>query len=274
LLISRLFSIPITLKLAGPITLRLAAILAFAGLTLSASGAGLFEAAAEAAPDDSANQAIVNKFLDASKTQQEHLRGAKMEVRIAAELPRLAKKGEMKALRSISKLGKITYEGLGFSGDNTIKSQVISRFISEDMQHGEFPITLANYKFKHKATIETGSHRVEVFQLTPRRKAEGLFRGELWLDAATGMPVREAGRLVKPSSIFLKKIEFVSNYEIQDGVALPKHFESTVDTRLVGRAELSIDFSNFSRLETTEDDAEELAPVGKSSPLRRFSPCQ
>jgi hypothetical protein len=266
LLISRFLSIPITLRLATALTL--------AGLTLSASGAALFEVAAEAVPDDSANQAIVTKFLDASKTQQEKLRGAQMEVRIAAELPRLAKKGEMKALRSISKLGKITYEGLGFSGDNTIKSQVISRFIVEDMQHGEFPITLANYKFKHKASLETGGHRIEIFQLTPRHKAEGLFRGELWLDAATGMPVREAGRLVKPSSIFLKKIEFVSNYEIQDGVAIPKHFESTVDTRLVGRAELSIDFTNFSRLEATEDDAGELAPVEKSAPLRRFSPCQ
>ena len=266
MLTSRLLSIPVALRLATFLTL--------AGLTFSASGAVLSEVAAEAVPDESANQAIVNKFLDASKTQQEKLRGAQMEVRIAAELPRLAKKGEMKALRSISKLGKITYEGLGFSGDNTIKSQVISRFISEDMQHGEFAITLVNYKFKHKASIETGGHRIEVFQLTPRRKAEGLFRGELWLDAATGMPMREAGRLVKPSSIFLKKIEFVSNYEIQDGVAIPKHFESTVDTRLVGRAELSIDFSNFSRLEATEDDAEAFPANGERSPLRRFSPCQ
>ena len=63
---------------------------------------------------------------------------------------------------------------------------------------------------------------------------------------------------MKPSSIFLKKIEFVSNYEIQDGVAIPKHFESTVDTRLVGRAELSIDFSNFSRPEAVENDSASL----------------
>jgi hypothetical protein len=266
LLISRVLSIPTALRLTTVLTL--------AGLTLCASGAGLSEVPTEAVPDDSANQAIVTKFLDASKTQQERLRGAQMEVRIAAKLPRLAKQGEMRALRSISKLGKITYQGLGFSGDNTIKSQVISRFIVEDMQHGEFPITLANYKFKHKASIETEDHRIEVFQLTPKRNAEGLFRGELWLDAATGMPVREAGRLVKPSSIFLKKIEFVSNYEIQDGVAIPKHFESTVDTRLVGQAELSIDFSNFIRMEATEDTAAGLPATGEGSPLRRFSPCQ
>jgi hypothetical protein len=200
---------------------------------------------------DDSGQAMVTKFLDASKTQQETLRGGQMQVKIAATLPRLAKQGEMQALRSISKLGKITYQGLGFSGDNTIKNQVISRFIAEESQPHDTAITPANYKFKHKATTVIDGRQTEVFQLTPVRKAEGLFKGELWLDAQTGMPVREAGRLVK-SSIFLKKVEFVNSFEIRDGVSLPKHFQSTVQTRLVGRAELSIDYSNFSK----PDDAE------------------
>jgi hypothetical protein len=203
--------------------------------------------------DDSANQAIVTRFLEASKTQQERLRGGQMDVRIAAKLPRLAKQGEMQALRSISKLGKITYQGLGFSGDNTIKNQVISRFIAEEGQPRDTAITPENYKFKHKSTTELDGRPVEVFVLTPLRKAEGLFKGELWLDVETGMPVREAGRLVK-SSIFLKKVEFATSFEIQDGVAIPKHFQSTVETRLVGRAELSIDYSNFSRHDISEDD--------------------
>jgi hypothetical protein len=221
----------------------------------------------EVLPDDGASQAIVRKFLDASKTQQDTLRGAQMEVRIFAKLPRLAKEGELRALRSISKLGKITYEGLGFSGDNTIKNQVISRFITEESQAHDSAITPVNYKFRHKGSVETGGHRTEIFQLTPRRKADGLFKGELWLDAATGMPLREAGRLVK-SSVFMKKIEFVNSYEIKDGVAIPKHFESTADTRLVGRAELSIDFSNFSRLEVSEDDS------GRFAAKENLPPCQ
>jgi hypothetical protein len=201
---------------------------------------------------DDSGQAMVTKFLDASKTQQETLRGGQMQVKIAATLPRLAKQGEMQALRSISKLGKITYQGLGFSGDNTIKNQVISRFIAEESQPHDTAITPANYKFKHKATLVMDGRQIEIFQLAPVRKAEGLFKGELWLDAQTGMPVREAGRLVK-SSVFLKKVEFVNSFEIRDGVALPKHFQSTVQTRLVGRAELSIDYSNFSKPDDAED---------------------
>jgi hypothetical protein len=204
--------------------------------------------------DEAAGQVIVGRFLDASRTQQEALRGAQMEVHIAAKVPRLAKQGELRALRSISKVGKITYRALGFSGDNFVKNEVISRYLSAEGEPRNIAITPENYKFKYKGSAERGGRQVEIFQLAPRRKAEGLFRGELWLDGDTGMPVREAGRLVKAGSVFLKKVEFVANYEIQDGVAIPTHFESTVDTRLVGRAQLSIDFSNFSRPETVADE--------------------
>jgi hypothetical protein len=54
---------------------------------------------------------------------------------------------------------------------------------------------------------------------------------------------------VKSPSIFLKKIEFVREYEIRDGLSIPRHIESTVDTRLWGPAEMSINFSNISRAE-------------------------
>lgn len=205
--------------------------------------------------EDANTQAVVNKFLDATKTQQEALRGVQMEVNIAASLPRLAKQGELQALRSISKLGKITYRALGFSGDNTVKNEVISRYVKVDTEPHDVAITPDNYKFKYKGATYHEGKLVEVVQVTPKRKAVGLFHGELWLDSDTGMPLRESGRFVKSPSVFLKKIEFVSSFEIKDGVAIPKHFESTVDTRLVGRAELKIDFSNFSRSESAGDDS-------------------
>ncbi len=212
------------------------------------------DAATNPGSDEAAGQAIVGRFLDASQTQQQTMRGGQMEVKIAAKVPKLAKQGELQALRSISKFGKITYRALGFSGDNFVKNEVISRYLTAEGEPRNISIAPDNYKFKYKGPAEFDGKRVEVFHLTPVRKAEGLFRGELWLDAATGMPVRESGRLVKAGSIFLKKVDFVSSFEIKDGVAIPKHFQSTVDTRVVGRAELSIDFSNFSRPEAVTDD--------------------
>jgi hypothetical protein len=208
------------------------------------------DAGAEAS--DQPGQEILGKYLEAKETQQAALRGVQMEVDIDAKLPKQEKHGKLHALRSISKLGKITYKALGFSGDNSIKSEVIARYLAEETKPHDNAITPVNYKFKYKGLIDHDGLRVYVFDVTPRKKAEGLFRGQLWLDAATAMPVRESGKPVK-TSIMVKKMEFVQDYEIHDGVAIPKHFQGTAEIRIIGRAELSIDYSNFTRQEIADE---------------------
>jgi hypothetical protein len=212
--------------------------------------------------EDVAKQEMITRYVEAKQTQQAALRGAQMQVDIDAKLPRLEKQATLRALRTISKLGKITYKALGFSGDSTVKNQLIARYLAEETKSPEAAITPANYKFKYKGKSERDGRTLHIFQITPRKKVVGVFRGELWLDAATAMPVREAGEAVKSPSVFVKKMQFVQDYEIRDGVAFPKHFQGTADVRMVGRAELNIDFSNFTRQELADDEtANELQPV-------------
>jgi len=173
-----------------------------------------------------------------------------MEVDIEAELPKLKKQGRLHALRHISRLGRITYDALRFEGDRSVKSNVIARYLTAEaqVQDGEtasFAIIPANYKFKYKGRLDVEGRPVHVFQLTPRKKRLGLFKGELWLDAETCLPIRESGRLVKTPSIFLKRIEFVREYEIRDGISVPRRIHTIVDTRLVGKAELTVNFRNI-----------------------------
>ena len=174
-----------------------------------------------------------------------------MDVDIEASLPKLKKHGRLHALRHISALGRITYEHLFFEGDGTIKNQVISRYLTAEVeaQKNSSPalaVTPANYKFKYKALSEFDGRDAYIFQVTPRKRRIGLFKGELWIDAATYLRVEESGYLVKSPSIFLKRVEFTRSYEIRDGISVPRQIQSVVDTRLVGKAELTIDFSNYS----------------------------
>jgi hypothetical protein len=76
-----------------------------------------------------------------------------------------------------------------------------------------------------------------------------LFKGELWVDAQSYLPVRESGYFVKTPSIFLKKMQFVRVYEIQNGVAVPQRMESKADVRFIGPVELSINYFKFSKEE-------------------------
>src|SRR5579863_5919332 len=134
---------------------------------------------------DDANLPIIAQYQDATRTQQAALRGAQMNVAIDAKLPRLEKQGKLIALRTISTLGKIGYKILGFQGDDTIKQEVIARFIQAEVEQTrseDVAITPANYKFRHKGTIEkngVNSQRVEMFSITPKKKRVGLFKGDL-----------------------------------------------------------------------------------------------
>ena len=49
---------------------------------------------------------------------------------------------------------------------------------------------------------------------------------------------------MKNPSVFIKKMEFIRDYEIRDGVAYLKRMESHTDTRIVGRADLNIEYAN------------------------------
>lgn len=196
---------------------------------------------------------MVNRYIDATQQQQTALRGGTMEVDIDAAVPSMKTHGKMHALKSISKLGKITYHALGFSGDNSVKTEVIARYMKAEMDaaQGEqnYSITPTNYKFKYKGLEARNGRDVYVLHVTPRQKRPGLFKGELWLDSQTYLPVREQGSFVKTPSMFLKKMQFVRDYDIQNGVAVPQRMESKADVRFIGSVELNVDYFKFSKEE-------------------------
>jgi hypothetical protein len=192
---------------------------------------------------------IVENYCSVARDHEHSLDGASMEVDIDASLPKLKKQGRLHALRRISALGRITYDHLRFEGDGAVKNDVIARYLTAESEAQKntslkLDVTPANYKFKYKGAISNEGRDVHVFEVTPRKKRVGLYRGEIWIDAATFLRVREAGSWVKNPSIFLKKVEFVRKYEIRNGISVPLEVHSVVDTRLVGKAELTIAFHN------------------------------
>lgn len=208
----------------------------------------------EPAPDE-----IVRHYCAASSGEAQAFKGASMEVEIHGALPKLKKSGALRALRRISSLGRITYQVLGFEGDRTVQKEVIARYIEAEIdaqreQAAAMAVTPANYKFHFKNRGDLDGRPAYIFEVTPRKKRDGLFRGQLWIDTATYLKVQETGYLVKNRSIFLKRVQFTRQYEIRDGMSVPRRTESVADVRLVGKAELTIDYSNFSVGDLTVED--------------------
>lgn len=197
--------------------------------------------------DDPSEKEVLSHYFAASATNADALRGTASEVEIDASVPKLKKEGKLHALRSISSIGKITYKILGFQGDNVIKNEVIARYLEAEQQAQDsqkLAINKENYKFKYKGTHKLRDDSViYVFFLSPRKKLVGLFKGEMWLDYKTYLPVLEKGRFVKNPTVFFKKVEFVREYKIENGKPVPMHMDSTIDARVVGKVNLSIDYA-------------------------------
>ena len=239
--------------------------IAVTAILLAASTLTL-RAAVEESSDDSSStsKAIISKYLEATNQQPV---AHSMEVEINASVPRLQQHGKLRALRKISKVGLITYRVLGFQGDNTVKKEVIARYLQAEQQSqsdSSMTLTPANYKFKLKGERRAqDGELVYMFQVSPRKKRVGLFRGELWLDANSYLPVLEKGRLVKNPSIFFKKVDFERAFAIQNGMSVPAHMTSTIDTRVVGIVQLDINYTNVA--EGAEDNAIDTAALASPS---------
>lgn len=190
---------------------------------------------------------VLAGYVKASRAAKSNSQDEVMSVQIDATLPKLHKHGALHALRFISRLGSVSYRPVLFEGDRTIEKSVIARYLSVEEEAGpkdvrSFAVTPANYRFHFERLADYNGVQAYVFRLEPRRKQIGLFRGELWLDSATFLPLREWGELVKSPSIFLKSVYFVRDYTIAGGRSVPRRTITDIDTRVVGKAELTIWF--------------------------------
>ncbi|MBI2688970.1 MAG: hypothetical protein HYX27_21930 [Acidobacteria bacterium] len=194
------------------------------------------------------SQQVLARYFAAVSEQTPKTRGVEMDMDFSARLPKLKKEGSMLAKRIVSSLGKISFVVKSFSGDSTVKNYVIIKYMSGEVEMADKTLDAGinpkNYKFKYKRMESFNGRQVHVFELNPRKKQLGLFKGELWIDDETALPVRETGSLVKSPSIFLKKVNFTRTYAMYNGAALPARVESVVETRIAGKAELDIRYSN------------------------------
>ena len=192
--------------------------------------------------DASAGAAVLQRFI----LSQREASGWPVEtIEIEASLPTLKKTGRLRAIRRLFPGGHANYRVLEIAGDATVKNQVIVRYISADEKATELAassvaLTPANYKIQYAGSIWFGNRLTYAFRMIPRKKREGLINGVLWLDAETGIAVRESGYLAKSPSVFVKRINLTRENELHNGSITERITHIAVETRLIGRAQLVI----------------------------------
>lgn len=166
-------------------------------------------------------------------------------INIDASLPKLAKHASLNAIRRIPTAGHPQYEQVEIGGDHLVAREVIARYLSAEDQAAGIPVaavamTPQNYKFSYQGRVQSGDATTYRFLITPRKKHQGLLKGELWLTDA-GIATRQSGYLVKKPSVFVKRILVTREMSVKDSAVEKRITHLSVETRIVGSAELVIE---------------------------------
>jgi hypothetical protein len=181
---------------------------------------------------------------------------------VHVELPDTSQYGDYELQRHYAAPRTLEFKPVRFTGDGFVKSNVITRLLQSEVDHVQkddsslTAITAANYKFSYKGTLQTPDHVLHIYQVKPRKKRMGLFKGHIYLDAYTGTLVRAEGRAIKSPSFFIKQIEFAQDYAEVGAFTFPVHVHSEVQTRLVGRAIVDIYQSDYQPVADTAQTAQ------------------
>lgn len=179
--------------------------------------------------------------------QQSMAESGTVSVEIEASLTTTDRRAHLQAIRHQGTAESIgsTYQILNLEGDSMVKQQVIARYLTaqsdaEAIPSASLAINAGNYRFHFLRSFATGRGVTHVFEIVPKQKRAGLIRGELWLDAVSGLAIRQSGILVKRPSVLVKKMEIARETELVDGRPSLRTTHISIDTRLAGRAELTV----------------------------------
>jgi hypothetical protein len=183
---------------------------------------------------------------------------------IRAELPDTQQQGELQVARHYAAPRTLEFKVVRYSGDGFVKSNVITRLLQSEVDHVQkddsslTALTAANYKFSFKGTTQLNGRSVHDYQVKPRKKRAGLFKGHVYLDAYTGSLVRVEGSVVKSPSFFVKKLDFVQDYADVAGFTLPLHMHSEALARIIGRTIVDVYQDNYQAETNTVQASQQL----------------
>ena len=107
-------------------------------------------------------------------------------------------------------------------------------------------ITPANYTLELIGEGEVRNHPCYVLRAAPKRADKYLFEGRVWIDKQDFAVARIEGHPAANLSFWIKRADFVRDYEKVAGFWLPLKDETVVQVRMYGKKILTIDHADYS----------------------------
>jgi Outer membrane lipoprotein-sorting protein len=106
-------------------------------------------------------------------------------------------------------------------------------------------ITPENYTFERVGMDRIGRTNCFVVRAIPKRKETDLFEGKIWIDNQDFAIVKITGHLAKSPSFWIKRVDFVRDYQKIDGFWLLTREEAVSVVKIFGKETLTVDYQDY-----------------------------
>lgn len=146
-----------------------------------------------------------------------------------------------------------SYEVLSESGSALWRNQVLKTLLENEQKMSKpgnietALINSSNYEMtlaKNPGQVLDGRQCL-VLDITPRRKSQYLFKGQLWVDARDYAIVQLKGTAAKSAVFIANAAEVTRQYADVDNLPMATHAEAVSGSALLGQTVVKVDYSGY-----------------------------
>jgi hypothetical protein len=145
------------------------------------------------------------------------------------------------------------YEILSQSGSSLWRNEVLKTLLENEQrmsQPGNVETALINswnydMKLNQNAAQMLNGRQCLVLDITPRRKSQFLFKGELWVDAHDYAIVQLKGTAAKSAFFLANAAEVTRQYAEFDNLPMATHAEAVSASALFGQTLVKVDYNGY-----------------------------
>jgi hypothetical protein len=204
-----------------------------------------------AAPRQACDASVIRGVDQAELDRETNLTGYSVTERYTLRNGRFQASAEMTVATVYRKgVGK-SYQVLSRSGSSAVQTGVFDKLLLEEaeMSRGNTRqhvlATSANYKMRIIGEESLAGRQCEVLELIPRTKSAHLLKGRAWVDAKDHSLMRIEGKPGVSPAFWAGRPMIVREYERIDGFSLARKSHALSDSLLLGKTELTIEYSDY-----------------------------
>lgn len=144
-----------------------------------------------------------------------------------------------------------TFEMTSEKGSGIVRRLVFDGLMNSETEtasgkaHHDSALTPANYVFNLVGEENVGPYHCFVLRAVPRRKDKYLFEGTIWIESHDFAVAKIDGHPAQRPSFWVKRVDFVRQYQRVVGFWLPLRDETQVEVKLYGKRVLTIDHGQY-----------------------------